>query len=129
MKKILIVEDDEKYAIALGMRLKANGYSVLVAYDALTGVTVANRQEPDLILLDVAMPVGGGFSVAERLHNSVTTAAIPIIFMTGSTDPDVRRRAIEEYGAAGFLEKPFETPDLLTAIKEALTPTVEATLS
>ena len=120
MRTILIIEDDEKLAIALAVRLKASGYRVLAAYDALAGVCQAVRHEPDLILLDIAMPLGGGWSVAERIKSMANTAAIPIIFITALKEPGLREKALEEYGAVGFLEKPFEASDLLSMIQEAL---------
>jgi DNA-binding response OmpR family regulator len=120
MHKILVIEDDRKLAIAVGARLRASGYEVIMACDALMGVTVAARQKPDLILLDIAMPLGGGFSVAERLRNIVDTAALPIVFMTAGRDPNLRKRAFEEYGAAGYIRKPFDALDLLAMIREAL---------
>lgn len=120
VKTILIIEDDEKLAIALAVRLKASGYQVFAAYDALAGVCQAVKREPDLILLDIAMPLGGGWSVAERMKSMANTAAIPIIFITASKEPGLRERALEKYGAVGFLEKPFEASDLISMIHEAL---------
>jgi len=120
VRTILVIEDDEKLAIALAVRLKASGYRVLAAYDALAGVCQAVRHEPDLILLDIAMPLGGGWSVAERIKSMANTAAIPIIFITALKEPGLREKALEEYGAVGFLEKPFEASDLLSMIQEAL---------
>jgi DNA-binding response OmpR family regulator len=117
---ILIIEDDEKLAIALAVRLKASGYRVFAAYDALVGVCQALKHEPDLILLDIAMPLGGGWSVAERIKSMANTAAIPIIFITALEEPGLREKALEEYGAVGFLEKPFEASDLISMIHEAL---------
>ena len=120
MRTILIVEDDEKLAIALAVRLKASGYRVVAAYDALAGVCQAVKHEPDLILLDIAMPLGGGWSVAERIKSMSNTAAIPIIFITASKEPGLRERAFERHGSVGFLEKPFEASDLISIIAEAL---------
>ena len=122
MYKILVIEDDEKLAIAVGARLRASGYEIITAYDALMGVTVAARHKPDLIILDIVMPLGGGFSVAERLRNIVDTAALPIVFMTADPDPNLRKLALEEYGAAGYIGKPFEASELLAIIQKALRP-------
>ncbi len=120
MPKILVVEDDKKLALALSLRLRAKRYDVKVAYDALNGVMVANKERPDLVLLDISLPAGGGFTVAERMQNLASTVGIPIIFLTASNDPAHRHRA-RELGAAAFLEKPYEIEDLLEAIKRALT--------
>jgi DNA-binding response OmpR family regulator len=120
MKKILIVEDDEKLALAMGTRLKANGYQVLVAHDALMGVTTASKQEPDLVILDIGMPLGGGFSVAERLQNMVHTAGIPLIFITAYKQLGLRERA-RELGGAAYFEKPYDPQELLAVIERVLT--------
>jgi len=120
MPKILVVEDDKKLAHALSLRLRAKRYEVKVAYDAVGGVMVARKEKPDLVLLDISMPAGGGFTVAERMQNLASTAGIPIIFLTASNDPACRRRAMN-LGAAAFLEKPYEMAELLAAIQRALT--------
>ena len=67
MKKILIMEDDTKIAAALAIRLSAAGYDVLTASDGLEGIHMAMNDRPDLLLMDIWMPVGLGFSVAQRL--------------------------------------------------------------
>lgn len=118
MKKILIVEDDRKIVMALGVRLKAAGYECVMAFDAVGGVSTARKERPDLVLLDISMPAGNGFQVAERIQSWVPTGA-PIIFLTASRQPGLRERA-EDLGAAGFFEKPFEFSDLLAAIRDAL---------
>jgi DNA-binding response OmpR family regulator len=118
MKKILIVEDDQNIAKALAIRLKAHGYGVTVAPDALSGVEVALKIEPDLVLLDISMPAGDGFMVAERIQNLVPTET-PMIFVTASRKPGLRERA-KELRAAAFFQKPFNAEDLLGAIQLAL---------
>lgn len=118
MKKVLIIEDDRKIAMALGLRLKAAGYEALMAYDAITGVNSAVQNKPDLVLLDISMPAGNGFTVAERIQTLVPTPT-PIIFLTASKQPGLRERA-EALGAAGFFEKPYEADALLNTIKSTL---------
>jgi two-component system KDP operon response regulator KdpE len=118
MKKILIVEDDQNIAKALAIRLKAHGYEVTVAPDALSGVEAALKIEPDLVLLDISMPAGDGFMVAERIQNLVPTET-PMIFLTASRKPGLRERA-KELRAAAFFQKPFNAEDLLGAIQLAL---------
>lgn len=118
MKKILIVEDDQNIAKALAIRLKAHGYGVTVAPDAVTGVESAVRTEPDLVLLDISMPAGDGFTVAERIQTLIP-GETPMIFLTASRKPGLRERA-QELGAAAFFHKPFEAQDILGAIQLAL---------
>ena len=117
-KKILIVEDDKKISLALGVRLRANGYEVLQAFDGLQGFIQATKHRPDLVVLDLSMPAGGGLSVASRMRDMVDLAAIPIIFMTASKRPDLIESS-KKFDAVGFLEKPFDAEELLTLIRKA----------
>lgn len=117
-KKVLIVEDDEKIALALALRLKSAGYETSTARDAVSGVTSALNLRPDLVLLDISMPAGNGFTVAERMRSASSTRT-PIIFLTASKQPGFRERALE-LGAAGYFEKPYEADALLTAVHQHL---------
>jgi DNA-binding response OmpR family regulator len=117
-KKILIVEDDRKIGISLTLRLKSAGYEALLAQDALMGVSMAVKNRPDLLILDVSMPAGDGFQVAARVRGLVP-GPMPIIFLTASKQPSFRAKAME-LGAAGFFEKPFKSNELLAAIEAAL---------
>jgi len=118
MKRILIVEDDTKIAAALAIRLEAAGYSVLTAPDGLTGLKLAVEQRPDLLLMDIWMPVGLGFSVAQRMQ-SLGLNGIPIIFITASRARGLKKAA-EALGAVAFFEKPYDSQALLSAVAEAL---------
>ena len=119
MKKILIVEDDQKIAMALQIRLKANGYAVWAAADAIGGATLGRTVKPDLILLDISMPAGNGFQLAETFNHMLKTRATPIIFITASKDPDLVKK-VWELGAVGLFEKPFDIEKLLHAIEDEL---------
>lgn len=118
MRKILVIEDDRKIALALALRLKAAGYEASLAHDAVTGVNTAIKLRPDLVLLDVSMPAGNGFLVAERIQTLIPVI-VPIIFLTASKQPSFREKA-EELGAVGFFEKPYDSDALLAAIKDAI---------
>jgi two-component system copper resistance phosphate regulon response regulator CusR len=113
MKKILVVEDDPKIAAALRIRLEAAGYEVVTACDGFSGLKMTMTHRPHLILLDIMMPVGMGFSVAERLRN--LGLDIPIFFITASKRAGLRKTA-QQLGAAGFFEKPYDAEELLCAI-------------
>jgi two-component system response regulator ArlR len=118
MKKILIVEDDQNIAKALAVRLKSAGYQVTVAPDAVAGVSSAVKTQPDLALLDISLPAGTGFTVADRIKELLPVAT-PFIFLTASKQPGLREKA-KELGAAAFFEKPYDAEDLLAAIEGAL---------
>lgn len=119
MAKILVVEDDKKISMALALRLKSKGYEVLAAYDALGGVQAATKNKPDLILMDISMPAGGGFTAAERIQNLASTVGTPMIFMTASKDPTFRKRA-EEAGCVAYFEKPYDAEELMATIAQTL---------
>ena len=118
IKQILIIEDDQKIAMALAVRLKAAGYVATTTHDALTGLSAAVRNPPALVLLDISMPAGDGFSVAERIQALIPTPT-PIIFLTASKQPGFKEKA-RKMGAAGYFEKPYEAEELLGAVRQAL---------
>jgi len=120
MKKILVVEDDAKIAAALRIRLEAGGYEVVTAGDGFSGLKMTMTHKPQLILLDIMMPVGMGFSVAERLKD-LGLGEIPIIFITASKRSGLRKTA-QRLGAAGFFEKPYDAEELLAAVHLILGP-------
>jgi DNA-binding response OmpR family regulator len=118
MKKILIIEDDAKIAAALAIRLEGAGYSALTAPDGLAGLKLALENKPDLILMDIWMPVGIGFSVAQRLQ-SLGLSGVPIIFITASKVKGLRKTA-ERLGAIAFFEKPYDSDQLMAAVRQGL---------
>ena len=120
MKSILVVEDDPKIAKALGIRLSTAGYEVIHAPDAMLGTKMAVKHQPDLMLLDISMPGGNGFQVAERIQkNHLLPKEIKFIFITAGKQPDLRKKAME-LDAAAFFEKPYDADELLAAIRQAL---------
>ena len=117
-QKILIMEDDKKIATALGIRLEAAGYEVFTAGDGFEGLKLTRDRQPDLIIMDIWMPVGLGFSVAQRLK-SLGFGHIPVIFITASKVKGLRQTATS-LGAAAFFEKPYDPEELLLAVSKAL---------
>ncbi len=118
-KKILIADDDQNTVSFLASMLKANKYEVVAAFDGLQTITVAHKEKPDLILLDIMMPVRSGINIFENLKTSTLTALTPVIFITGIANPEVREKALE-MGATDYVVKPFEAEELLSKIKKAL---------
>ena len=118
-KKILVVDDERDIVKALIIRLQTNGYGVVSAFDGAQGLFMAHKENPDLIILDIRMPAGDGFSVAERLKKSAETSAIPIIFLTGSPERNSQQRA-QDLGARFYIKKPYDPEELLDAVKRAL---------
>jgi len=117
-KKVLVIEDDSKIAMALALRLKAAGYDTTLAFDALLGLSAAVRTVPDLVLLDISMPAGNGLKLAEKIQNLIPTPP-PIIFLTASKQPGLRLKA-GELGAVAFFEKPYEAEELMAAVHQVV---------
>ncbi len=118
-KKILIVDDERDIVKALTLRLQSNGYRTVVAFDGAQGVFMAHKEKPHLIILDIRMPAGDGFSVAEKLRESKQMSRIPIIFVTGSPERNAEERA-RELGVRYFIKKPYDPEELLDAVRRAL---------
>lgn len=116
--KVLIIEDDREIAWALELRLKQAGCHTTTAYDALSGLNAAVRLQPDLVLLDISMPAGNGFVVAEKIRLQVSPTPL-IIFLTASKRADFRERA-QALGAAAFLEKPYDPRELVATVMKTL---------
>ncbi len=119
MKSLLFVEDDKNISLAFSARLKASGYAVQTASDAVSAVSQARAQRPDLVILDISLPAGDGFTVAERIRNLEGLHHVPLLFITASRNPGLRERA-EALGAKAFLRKPFDALDLLQAVSKGL---------
>jgi DNA-binding response OmpR family regulator len=118
-KKILIVDDEINVIKVIAARLKASNYDIVTASDGLYAVQKAHQEKPDLIILDVRMPVGGGKGVFENLRMTSDTMMIPIIFITAYADDELRRTLLE-MGAVDVVTKPFNADELLEKVKKAL---------
>jgi two-component system KDP operon response regulator KdpE len=117
--KILVVDDNATLRKGLGIRLRANGYEVLFAEDAISATAALVTERPDLVILDLGLPCGDGFVVMERLHKNDRLGSIPVIVVTGRDLAGNRDRALQA-GAAAFFQKPVEDAALLFAIRKAL---------
>jgi len=116
-RKVLVVDDEEDFAKALKIRLKANGYDVVLAHDSIQAIMMANQEKPDLIILDILISGEDGFSISERLKQDKATHPIPIIFLTGV--PGREGRAYKS-GASGYIMKPYQPEELLETIHKVL---------
>jgi DNA-binding response OmpR family regulator len=117
--KILIVEDDADVRLGLHVLLKAHNYESLFAGDAVTAVSEARKHLPDLILLDLGLPVGDGFVVLERFRANAYLAVIPVIVVTARDQHANKDRALKA-GAKAFVQKPWNDAELLALISQLL---------
>jgi CheY-like chemotaxis protein len=121
-KTILIVDDDELLVRGLGTRLKYNGYKVIVALDAITAIYTTRKETPDLVILDLGLPVGDGFDFLGRLRSLRRLseyAATPVIVLSGRDPGENKQRALDA-GAVAYFQKPPNSQELLVAIHHAL---------
>jgi len=119
--KILIVDDDPDLRRGLNLRLRANHYDTAYATDGFSAMAMAQKEKPDLIILDIGLPAGDGFVVLERLQQVAALAAVPVIVLT-ARDPQFTRERILKAGATAFFQKPADNAELMTAIRSALNP-------
>ena len=119
MKKILVIEDNSEVRENIAEILELSNYKVITAEDGRTGVEVALREVPDLIVCDIMMPVLDGYGVLHLLSKHIETYGIPFIFLTAKSEKaDVRKGM--EMGADDYLTKPFDGIELLNAIEVRL---------
>ena len=118
-KKILIVDDDHHLVLGLTARLKANGYEVVCATDAISAIAVARREAPDLVILDIGLPAGDGFLVLERMRDLPDLVATPVIVLSARDPTDNKKRALDA-GALAFFQKPPDNHEFLTAVRQAM---------
>lgn len=120
MPKILLVEDNEMNRDMLSRRLERRGYEVVLAVDGPSGVDMAQTQAPDLVLMDMSLPVLDGWEATRRLKADDATKHIPIIALTAHAMSSDRDKALDA-GCDDYDTKPVELPRLLMKI-EALLP-------
>lgn len=118
-KRILVVEDEPEFRLALRMRLQANGYEVMEAEDGMAGLAMARQQKPDLIMLDVMMPKMDGYKVTRLLKFDENYSKIPIIMLTARSQVSDKETGAAA-GVDAYLTKPFKTPELLETIRKFL---------
>lgn len=116
-KKLMIVDDDEDLLRGLSIRLRANGYSIVRAADGIQAISVAMKETPDLILLDLGLPGGDGYVVMERLKAINSTSRVPIIVLS-ARDPATDRQKALDAGAAAYFQKPVDNTLLLWALEQ-----------
>lgn len=121
-KRLLIVDDDKIITEILGDFFEENDFIVSLAYDGKTAISLYRKEMPDLVLLDLDLPVMNGFEVAEIIRNE--DYITPIIFMSGSWLTEEYKIKGYELGAIQFLNKPISQKVLLSQIKNKLNPPI-----
>ena len=119
MARILLVEDNEMNRDMLSRRLSRRGYEVLIAQDGGEGIAMAHSQSPDLILMDMSLPVVDGWEATRRIKSGADTRGIPVIALTAHAMAGDEEKA-RSAGCDDFDTKPVELPRLLTKIEALL---------
>ena len=115
-KTILLVDDEEQLALAVKIRLQSMGYQVTLAGDGRQAIDAVERKHPDLILLDIMMPVMDGYSCLRELNKRFGRGKIPVIVLTAR---DRMKDLFELEGIDDYIVKPFDHEDLLVRIERA----------
>ncbi len=121
MRRILYVEDNDDNIYMLQNRLRRQGFDVLVARDGASGVEIARSERPDLILMDLGLPVMDGWEASRRLKSDRVTSHIPVIALSAHAMSNDRTQALEA-GCDEYDVKPVEWTRLLTKIRALLPP-------
>lgn len=114
--RVLVVDDDECISEGTQFRLRAAGWEALIAVNGQECLDVATQQQPDVIVMDVRMPVMDGLTALKQLKAMIATRHIPVIMLSASV---VDNEAALESGARFFIRKPFDGRSLMEAIKMA----------
>ena len=116
---IVVAEDDENIRDLIAFKLEMAGFRAVTAADGSTALDLVHTMQPDMVILDVAMPVLDGLSVCYEMHSSASTAGIPVLMLSGrdrQVDIDLGRTV----GADDYLVKPFSPPELLRRVRSLL---------
>lgn len=118
-KKILVIDDEPDFIDAVRMRLEANGYEVIAAYEGKDGIDKARKESPSLILLDLVMPKLNGLAVLSKLKGDRVTANIPVVILTAKTEAEYALDA-GTLGASDYLVKPASMQAIIDMVRKYL---------
>lgn len=117
--KILVVDDEEDVVTFIKRALAMEGMEVVTAFDGLSALDTALEEEPDLVILDIMMPIMNGYEVCARLRLEDKTKNVPIILLSSAYTADTVRQA-KVAGGSGYVAKPFTPGELVSEIKKLL---------
>lgn len=117
--KILIVDDEPDVVSMMQRALETDGYEALCAYDGIGALDIAESERPDLVLLDLMMPMMSGYDVCKQLKANVHTKHIPVLCVTSAHSEKVKEDA-RLAGAEGLLMKPFMSAELVAQVERLL---------
>lgn len=118
-QRILICDDDTVILRLLQVNLELEGYEVLLAHDGEEAVGVAEKEKPDLVILDIMMPRMDGYQAVEALKGNEATASIPVVFLSAKAQQSDINRGLQ-HGVADYLTKPFDPSELLEVVQRLI---------
>ena len=118
-KKILLADDEEDIKAVVQLFLESKGYEVITAFDGLSAIDMAQAEKPDLILLDVMMPVVNGYEVCTRLKADEATRDIPIVMLSAMAQSESVDKGLSA-GAVDYIVKPFDPARLEEVVRRIL---------
>lgn len=118
-KKILIIDDEKDVVAELLLRLEAEGWEILAAYDGEEGLKKTRDQKPDLVLLDIVMPKLSGYQVCRKIKDDPEIKEIPVIMLTAKSDASTKFTA-KDIGSEGYVTKPFDSEKLVEKINKLI---------
>ncbi|MDD4183704.1 MAG: response regulator [Candidatus Omnitrophica bacterium] len=119
MKKVLVIDDEPDILKVISFRLKKSGYEILTAANGKIALDIISVNKPDLVLLDLRMPVMGGEEVCARIKSDSLLKNIPIILLTASSGGKIAEKA-KELGVEDYLVKPFDSDVLLKKVQKLI---------
>lgn len=117
--KVLVVDDEPDLVEFIARLLRAEGFDVLTAYDGINAMDMTENERPDIILLDIMMPMVSGYEVCQQIKANPMTRNIPILCMTSAHSIDARARS-RQAGAATVIVKPFTPAELVAQVRRHL---------
>jgi two-component system cell cycle response regulator DivK len=115
--KILVIEDNEQNMYLTTFILEKHDFQVLQARNGADGISLASQEKPDLILLDIQLPVMDGYAVARELRKNPMLGKVPIVAVTSYAMPGDREHALEA-GCTGYIEKPINPETFIAEVKQ-----------
>ncbi len=116
--RILVADDDQAFAHVLTHRLEKAGYEVHAVHEGIRVMEACRRLKPDLLIIDLRMPTGGGVEILGRIKKDAALRKIPVVMISG-TFPEAEQETVQA-GAAAFFPKPFDPEALLAKLQEIL---------
>lgn len=117
--KILVVDDEPDVVAFMERTLRTEGFDVVSAFDGISALDLVDAEKPDLVLLDLMMPMISGYEVCEQIKANPQTQAIPVICVSSAHTPDARAHTLR-LGAATLIVKPFLPMELVAQIRRYL---------